>query len=289
MSRFTNNVKTALLMGGLMGLFLAVGSLYGQQGMVFALIFGGLANIIAWFFSDKIAIATMRGQEVPAASTGLPGELYHLVDELRQNAGLPMPRVYICPQQAPNAFATGRSPSRAAVAVTEGALQVLSLDELRGVIGHELSHVKNRDTLTTAVAATVAGVLAYIAHWGWLLGGRNRDSNPLLMLVTLIFAPIAAAIIQAMISRSREFVADADGAHIAGSPHGLISALQKLEAYSKRIPMDNPNPAQNSMFIVEPFMGKSLMNLFATHPPMEKRILALRRVGAQMSGTAYYE
>jgi heat shock protein HtpX len=289
MSRFTNNVKTALLMGGLMGLFLAVGSLYGQRGMVFALIFGGVANIVAWFFSDKIAIATMRGQEVAAGSGGLPGELYHLVDELRQNAHLPMPRVYICPQQSPNAFATGRSPSRAAVAVTEGALQILSLDELRGVIGHELSHVKNRDTLTSAIAATVAGVLAYLAHWGWLIGGRSRDSNPILILLTLIFAPIAAAIIKAMISRSREFVADADGAHIAGSPRGLISALQKLDAYSKRVPLDTPNPAQNSMFIVEPFTGRSLMNMFATHPPMEKRILALRRVGAQMSGTAYYE
>jgi heat shock protein HtpX len=289
MSRFTNNVKTALLMGALMGLFLAVGSFYGQQGMIFALAFGGLANIVAWFFSDKIAIATMRGQEVPADAPGVPGELYNLVDDLRQRAGLPMPRVYICPQQAPNAFATGRSPSRAAVAVTEGALQVLSLDELRGVIGHELSHVKNRDTLTSAIAATVAGVLAYIAHWGWLLGGRNRDGNPILLLLTLIFAPIAAVIIQAMISRSREFVADADGANIAGSPNGLISALQKLDAYSKRVPMDNPNPAQNSMFIIEPFTGRSLMNLFSTHPPTEKRVAALRRVGAQMSGTAYYD
>jgi heat shock protein HtpX len=289
MSRFTNNVKTALLMGGLMGLFLLVGSFYGQQGMIFALAFGGIANVIAWFFSDKIAIATMRGQEVPADAGGVPGELYHIVDEMRQRAGLPMPRVYICPQQAPNAFATGRSPSKAAVAVTEGALQVLSLDELRGVIGHELAHVKNRDTLTSAIAATVAGVLAYLAHWGFLLGGRSREGNPLLLLVTIIFAPVAAVIIQAMISRSREYVADADGSQFAGGPAGLISALQKLEAYSQRVPMDNPNPAQNSMFIVEPFTGRSLMNLFATHPPMEKRIAALRRIGAQMSGTAYYQ
>jgi heat shock protein HtpX len=290
MSRFTNNLKTAILMGGLMGLFLLVGSFYGQQGMLFALAFGGLANIFAWFFSDKIAIATMRGQEVSADATGVPGEVYHLVDELRQRAGLPMPRVYICPQEAPNAFATGRSPKHAAVAVTQGSLHVLSLDELRGVIGHELSHVKNRDTLTTAIAATVAGVLAYIAHWGFLLGGgRNREGNPLLMLITIIFAPIAAAIIQATISRSREYVADADGAHIAGTPNGLISALQKLDAYSQRVPMDNPNPAQNSMFIVEPFTGRSLLSLFATHPPTENRILALRRVGAQMSGTAYYQ
>jgi heat shock protein HtpX len=285
MSRFTNNLKTALLMGGLMGLFLAVGSLFGRQGMVIALALGGITNIVSWFFSDKIAIATMRGQEVTADANGIAGELYHLVDELRQRAGLPMPRVYICPQEAPNAFATGRSPNKAAVAVTEGAMRILSLDELRGVLGHELSHVKNRDTLTTAVAATVAGVLAYLAHWGLFLGGRDRDSNPIVLLLTMIFAPIAAAIIQATISRSREFVADADGAHIAGSPMGLINALQKLDAYSQRIPMDNPNPAQNSMFIVEPLVGSSFVKLFATHPPTEKRVMALRRVGAQMSGT----
>ncbi len=174
------------------------------------------------------------------------------------------------------------------MAVTEGALRVLSLDELRGVLGHELSHVKNRDTLTTTIAATVAGVLAYVAQWGMLLGGgrRNSDVNPLVMLVTFILAAVGAAMLKAMISRSREYVADADGAVIAGSPNGLISALQKLDAYSQRIPMVNPNPAQNSMFIVEPFMGRSLMNLFSSHPPTEKRVMALRRVGAEMEGVA---
>jgi heat shock protein HtpX len=284
MVRFMNNAKTALLMGAMMGLFLLAGSYYGQQGMIFALVFGGLMNFVAWFFSDKIALAAMRGREIRPDEGGVASELYHIVDELRQRAGLPMPRVYICPQQAPNAFATGRSPSKAAVAVTEGALRVLTLEELRGVMAHELAHIKNRDTLTSAVAATIAGVLAYLAQWGWLMGGRDRDSNPIVMFVTMIIAAIGAAIIQATISRSREFVADHDAAHIVGSPNGLVSALLKLEALSQRIPLDNPNPAQNSMFIVEPLTGRGLTNLFATHPPTERRVEALRRIGAQMAG-----
>jgi len=288
MSRFTNNVKTALLMGGLMGLFLAVGSMYGQNGMIFALIFGGLMNIIAWFFSDKIAIATMQGREVTPEEGGVAGALYQVVDELRQRANMPMPRVYICPHQAPNAFATGRSPSKAAVAVTEGALEILSLEELRGVMAHELAHVKNRDTLTSAIAATIAGVLAYIAQWGFLLGGgRDRETNPLVMIGTFILAAVGAAVIKATISRSREYIADHDGAEIAGSPRGLMSALVKLENYSQRIPLNNPNPAANSMFIVEPLTGgSSIMNLFASHPPTEKRLAALRQVEADLKGVA---
>jgi heat shock protein HtpX len=288
MSRFANNVKTALLMGGLMGLFLAVGSLYGQQGMTIALVLGGFSNLLAWFFSDKIALFSMQAREVSADEGGLPGELYRMVDELRQRAGLPMPRVYVCPHQAPNAFATGRSPSKAAVAVTAGALEILSLEELRGVMAHELAHVKNRDTLTSAIAATIAGVLAYIAQWGMLFGGgRDRDTNPLVMLATFILAAVGAAVIKATISRSREYIADHDGAEIAGSPRGLMSALRKLEAYSQRIPLHNPNPAANSMFIVEPLTGgSSILNLFASHPPTEKRLEALRRVDADMRGVA---
>lgn len=283
MTRFINNFKTALLMGGLMGLFLLVGSQFGQQGMIFALLFGGISNVVAWFYSDKIALAAMRGQEVGPDTGGVAGEVYHLVDELRQNAGLPMPRVFVCPQQAPNAFATGRNPSHAAVAVTQGALSVLSLDELRGVIGHELAHVRNRDTLTSCVAATISGVLAYLAQMSLWFGGLNRrDSNPLLGILSLFIAMFGAVLIKAMISRSREYVADHDGAIIAGTPDGLIMALQKLEAYSQRIPMDNPNPAQNNLFIVEPFSGgKMLSNMFASHPPMEKRIEALRRQGEE--------
>ena len=288
MSRFANNVKTALLMGGLMGLFLAVGSLYGQQGMTFALIFGGIANVVAWFFSDKIAIWSMQGREVTPDEGGLPGELYRMVDELRQRANMPMPRVYICPHQAPNAFATGRSPSKGAVAVTAGAVEILSFDELRGVMAHELAHVKNRDTLTSAIAATIAGVLAYIAQWGMLFGGgRDRETNPFVMLITFIVAAVSAAIIKAMISRSREYIADHDGAQIAGSPRGLMSALMKLESYSQRIPLQSPNPAQNSMFIVEPLTGgSSILNLFASHPPTEKRVEALRRIESEMRGVA---
>lgn len=287
MTRFVNNTKTALLMGAMMGLFLLVGSMYGQQGMIFALVLGGVMNLVAWFFSDKIAIAAMRGQEVGPDTGGVAGELYHLVDELRNRANMPMPRVYICPAEAPNAFATGRSPSRAAVAVTEGALRILSLDELRGVIGHELAHVKNRDTLTSCVAAVIAGVLAYVAHWGMLLGGGRREGvNPLVMLVTFIFAAVGAALIKSMISRSREYVADHDGAIIAGSPDGLMSALAKLDSMSKRVPLYSPNPAQNSMFIVEPLaasrIGESVFNLFASHPPTEKRLAALAKQREEM-------
>lgn len=277
MTRLFNNAKTALLLGGLMGLFLVVGSFYGQQGMIIALVFGGITNIVAWFFSDRIALAAMQGREVDERSGG---DLYRMVDELRRRAGLPMPRVYICPHDAPNAFATGRSPSKAAVAVTQGALRLLSRPELEGVIGHELAHVKNRDTLTSCIAATVAGVLAFIAQWGLLLGGGNHreGSNPLVAILTIILAAVGAAVIKATISRSREFVADADGASIAGSPDGLISALAKLDAYARRIPLIQPNPAQNNLFIIEPFGGNSISNLFATHPPTEKRIAALRRL-----------
>ncbi|MEO1009341.1 MAG: M48 family metalloprotease [Planctomycetota bacterium] len=267
-----NNAKTALLLGGLMGLILAVGYAFGgPQAIIPALVLALIMNVGAFLFSDRIAIAAMRGQEV----TG--GRLYDLVDELRQRANLPMPRVFVCPQQAPNAFATGRSPSRAAVAVTEGALQLLTADELRGVMAHELAHVKNRDTLISTIAATVSGVLAMLAQFALFFGGGNREGgNPLVMLGTVILAAVGAVVIKAMISRSREFVADAHGARIAGSPHGLIGALQKLEAMSKRIPMQNPNPAQNNLFIVEPFTGsRMLSNIFATHPPTEKRIQAL--------------
>ncbi len=282
MHTFVNNMKTVFLLGGLMGLFVVAGSYYGQNGMIVALVVGGLVNVIAWFFSDKIAIAAMRGHEVESNDPGIAGQLYHSVDRLRQRAGLPMPRVYVCPHEAPNAFATGRSPRRAAVAVTEGAIRLLDDHELDGVLAHELAHIKNRDTLTSCIAATIAGVLAFLAQWGWYLGGgRGREGNPLIGILTVIVAAVGAAIIKAAISRSREYVADADGAAIAGTPNGLASALRKLEAYSQRIPLHNPNPAMNNLFIVEPLTGGSLMNLFATHPPTEKRVAALMSIGAQ--------
>lgn len=281
MVRLVNNFKTALLLGGLMGLFLLVGSFYGQQGLTIALIFGVITNFGAWFFSDKISIAAMQGREVTSENGG---DLYPMVEELSRRANLPMPRVYICPHDAPNAFATGRSPSKAAVAVTQGALQLLNHQELSGVIGHELAHIKNRDTLTSTIAATISGVLAFVAQWGFMLGGHggNREgANPLVALFAMILAAVGAAVIKAMISRSREYVADHDGAVIAGSPDGLISALQKLDSYSQRIPMHNPNPAQNSMFIVEPLVGNSLLNLFASHPPTEKRVAALSQMRSE--------
>jgi heat shock protein HtpX len=273
-----NNVKTVLLLGFMTGLLVAIGGMLGQQFLLPFLIIAILMNFGVWMFSDRIAIASMRGREVDA-TTG--GDLYRMVDELRQQAGLPMPRVYICPHEAPNAFATGRSPRKAAVAVTEGALRLLNHEELRGVMAHELAHVKNYDTLTSTIAATVAGVLAFIAQWGWFMGAQNRGGgNPLVFILTIIVAAVGAAMIKAAISRSREFVADAHGAKIAGSPRGLQSALAKLDAYARRIPLQQPNPAMNNMFIIEPMMGSQVLKLFATHPPTEQRIAALNTVSA---------
>jgi heat shock protein HtpX len=276
-----NNFKTVLLLGGLMGLFLVVGSLWGTQGLIMGLVFGGLMNFVAFWFSDTIAIKSMRGQEVTREQAGW---LYDMVAELAQRAELPMPRVYICPHAAPNAFATGRSPKKAAVAFTQGLLQSMTRDEIRGVAAHELAHIKNRDTLTSTIAATVSGVLAFLAQWGLLLGGGRREGgNPLVMIGVVILAAVGAALIKAMISRSREFVADADGAAIAGSPEGLMSALAKLDSMSRRVPLNQPNPAMNNLFIIEPLAsnlggGGTLISMFATHPPTEKRIASLRRL-----------
>ena len=276
-----NNFKTVLLLGGLMGLFLVVGSLWGTQGLIMGLVFGGLMNFVAFWFSDTIAIKSMRGQEVTREQAGW---LYDMVAELAQRAELPMPRVYICPHAAPNAFATGRSPKKAAVAFTQGLLQSMTRDEIRGVAAHELAHIKNRDTLTSTVAATISGVLAFLAQWGLLLGGGRREGgNPLVMIGVVILAAVGAALIKAMISRSREFVADADGAAIAGSPEGLMSALAKLDSMSRRVPLDQPNPAMNNLFIIEPLAsnlggGGTLISMFATHPSTEKRIASLRRL-----------
>lgn len=278
MISFANHMKTVLLLGAMMGLIMVVGAQWGQQGLIFAFIFGGLMNIIAWFFSDTIAMKAMQGREVDESTAP---ELVGMVRELSQRAGLPMPRVFICPHDAPNAFATGRSPRKGAVAVTQGLLRLMDSREVEGVIAHELAHIKNRDTLISCVAATIAGVLAMLAQsFFWFGGGRREGSHPLLGLLVVILAAVGAAVIRAMISRTREFGADEVGAKIAGSPDGLISALTKLDAYSRRIPLVQPNPAQNSLFIVEPLAGgvKSLVNIFATHPPVEARVAALRRL-----------
>ena len=282
-----NHFKTAALLGVLIALFVFAGyQLGGGGGMIIALLIGGAMNVGAWFFSDTLAIRAMRAKEIHADGSGprVPGvmpneQLYAMVDRLRQRANLPMPRVYICPHDAPNAFATGRSPRRSAVAVTQGLLRLMNEQEVEGVIAHELAHIKNRDTAISCVAATIAGVLAFVAQWFFFIGGR-REGNPLVTFGVLILAAVGAAMIKAMISRSREYIADADGAGIAGSPDGLASGLARLDAYSKQIPLVQPNPAQNNLFIVEPLAGggRSLVNLFATHPPTESRIAALRRL-----------
>lgn len=280
MRNFGNTFRTVCLLGAMIALFTLVGSYWGQQGLILGFLFGGAANLFAWFFSDTIAIKAMRGKEVTAETAP---DLYAKVEKLAARAHLPMPRVYICPHDAPNAFATGRSPKKAAVAVTQGLLRLMNDQELEGVIAHELAHIKNRDTLISCIAATIAGVLAFLAQWGFFFmgGGRREEgANPIVMILVIIGAAIGAAIIKAMISRTREFVADADGARIAGTANGLASALRQLEAYSKRIPLVQPNPAQNNLFIVEPLAGgsRSLVNLFATHPPTEARVAALERL-----------
>lgn len=285
MHNFTNNLKTAMLMAALMALFLLVGSQFGSGGLLFALIFGIITNFSAWYFSDAIAIRAMQGREIGPSSGVVAGvntsRIYESVARLSRRADMPMPKVYLCPHDAPNAFATGRSPHHAAVAVTRGLAQIMNDDELDGVIAHELAHIKHRDTLTSTIAATVAGVLAFAAQWFFFLGmGRREGANPLLSFLVIIGAAVGAALIKAMISRSREFAADAEGARIAGSPHGLASALGRLDALSRRIPLRQPNPAQNNLFIVEPLSGgaPSLISLFATHPPTAQRIDALRRM-----------
>ncbi len=278
MTRFTNNLKTTVFLAALFALVLALGQVIGgMQGLIIAFAFGVLMNGIAYFYSDKIALATMQGQEVNEQTAP---DLVHMVKRLADNAGLPMPRVYICPQQAPNAFATGRNPKHAAVAVTQGALRLLTYDELEGVLGHELSHVKNRDTLTSCVAATIAGAISFLYYLGLFFGGsRDREGNPILMLLMILLAPIAASLIQLAISRSREYVADHDGAELAGSPNGLISALEKLESVGKRVPMEGVNPAFHNLFIIEPVtMGQRIAGLFATHPPTSQRIARLREM-----------
>ncbi len=278
MTQFMNNTKTAILLGLMFGLILFAGAHFGgTHGLVIAFLFGGLGNIFAYYYSDRIAVMAMGGREVDESSAG---DLITMVGRLARNAGVPMPRVYVCPQNAPNAFATGRSPKHAAVAVTHGALKLLDYDELEGVIAHELAHIKNRDTLISTVAATIAGAISALGWMAfWFGGGRSRDANPLVTLLFILLAPIAAMIIQMAISRSREYVADADGARIAGTPQGLISALQKLEAAAARVPMQNNMPSQNHMFIVQPLSGRSgLTRLFSTHPATEDRIRKLREL-----------
>jgi heat shock protein HtpX len=269
-----NGLKTALLLGALSGLLLVIGELLGgADGLMVAFAFALIMNFGSYWFSDKIVLRMYRAQQV-----GPEHPLHQMTARLAQRANLPMPKVYIIPDASPNAFATGRNPSHAAVAATQGIMQTLSESELEGVIAHELAHVKNRDILTSSVAATIAATIMMVARMAMFFGGSRDDrdggSNPIVLLAMLILAPIAALFIQMAISRSREFAADATGAQIAGTPYGLANALQKIEAVSKRIPMD-ANPATAHMFIMKPFTGGGLMSLFSSHPPTEARVRAL--------------
>lgn len=273
-----NYVKTVLLMGLLTGLFLLVGHwIGGQQGMIFALALAAVMNFVSYWYSDKIVLMTYRAQPVDAATAPT---LYRIVQRLTQRANLPMPKLYVLPDPSPNAFATGRNPDHAAVAVTAGIMRLLNEEELAGVIAHELSHVGNRDILISAIAATLAGglmLLVRIFSYSMLLGGNRRNANGLGALAMIILAPIAALLIQMAISRSREYQADANGARLSGDPGALASALMKLERGSEAMPMD-AEPATAHMFIVNPLSGQSLMTLFSTHPPIAERIARLQRM-----------
>ncbi len=276
-----NTIKTALLLGGLTGLLMLIGGYFGgQQGMVIAFIFALVMNFGSYWFSDKIVLSMYHAQEVTESQAP---EIFTLVRNLALRASLPMPRVYIIPEDTPNAFATGRDENHAVVAVTQGILRILNREELEGVIAHELTHIKNRDMLVSSIAATLAGaivMLAHMAQWAAIFGGGSRDrendgGGVIGLIAMAILAPIAATIIQMAISRSREYDADAGGAHISGKPYGLASALEKLSRASQSIPLQ-ANPSTAHLFIVNPLTGRSFMSLFSTHPPIEERVARLR-------------
>jgi heat shock protein HtpX len=265
-----NTLKTAFLLTLMTLIAIGIGDwLGGRNGMVYAFVVAAGMNFFSYFFSDKLALA-MNGAR-PVTREQLP-RVYQVVEKLTQQVGLPMPRIYVIPSDSPNAFATGRNPSHAAVAVTEGILRLLDDEELEGVLAHELGHVRNRDILISSVAATMAGAITMLARFEFWFGGSNdRDRGG--GILTLILAPIAATLIQLAVSRSREYQADATGAHFTHNPYALARALQKLDAYSKRIPMPVA-PSTAHLFIVQPFMG-GLGNLFSTHPPIPQRIARL--------------
>ena len=273
-----NTFKTAFLLTLLTLLLMFIGRAFGgQNGMLLALGLAAVMNFISYFYSDKIALAMYRAQ--PVTREQLP-RAYGAVERLTQKIGIPMPKIYVIPNESPNAFATGRNPSHASVAMTQGILDLLNDEELEGVLAHELGHVNNRDILISSVAATVAGAITMLASMGrWAMifgkwGGNDREERGgggIGALLMLILAPIAASLIQLAVSRSREYQADATGAHFTGNPYALASALSKLDAYSRRIPMQG-TPSTAHLFIVQPLLGMNLGNLFSTHPPIAKRI-----------------
>lgn len=275
-----NRIRTTILLAVMTALIIWIGQYFGgQQGMIIALLIAAGMNFFSYWFSDKIVLKMYRAREVGPQQAP---DVFEMVKTLTGNAELPMPKVFVIPKEAPNAFATGRNPEHAVVAVTEGLLNIMDPDEVKGVLAHELAHVKNRDILIGSIAATMAGaimVLANIARFSALFGGRGGDGDrgggAIGLIAMSILAPFAAMIIQMAISRSREYLADSTGARFAGSPEGLANALEKLGQYSKRIPL-NANPSTAHMFIVNPLSGRSMMSLFSTHPPLAERIARLR-------------
>ena len=273
-----NNIKTVILLGALTGLFLLVGGwLGGSSGMVIALVFAGIMNLAAYWFSDKIVLRAYRAREL---SPEQHPDIHRMVEELSRNADMPKPRVYFIDHDSPNAFATGRTPEKGVVALSRGIMEAMDREELRGVIAHELSHIKHRDTLIQSVAATLAGAIMFLAYqMRWLAvfggGGDDDDGGGLGLLLMAILAPIAATVIQLAISRKREYKADEGAAELTHNPEGLASALERLGHLSKRIPL--PATRQTAhLFIVSPLKGKTLLSLFSTHPPLEDRIARLR-------------
>jgi len=278
----SNVFKTGILLAVLTAMLVLIGgAIGGQQGMVIAFVIALAMNFLSYWFSDKMVLAAYGAQPIDEAAAP---RLYAIVRRLVTRAGIPMPRVYLVPSETPNAFATGRNPQHAVVAVTEGIMRILDEEELEGVLAHELSHVKNRDVLISTIAATLAGAITYLAHmaqWAAMFGGRSRDdeeggSNPIAMILLAILAPIAALLVQMAVSRSREFQADATGAQVAGRSWGLAKALEKLQMANQAMPMADATPATAHLFIVNPLSGETLMRLFSTHPPLEERIARLR-------------
>lgn len=276
-----NTLRTIFFMGVLTAMIVAIGGVFGgRSGVVIAFGFAVLTNLASYWFSDKIALAMNRAQPIERSQAP---DLYEIVEELAQKSNIPVPPIYLIPSESPNAFATGRDPRHAAVAVTAGILRILNREELKGVLAHELGHVKNRDVLITTMAAVLASVITMIAHWGMYFGGYRDDregggANPLFLILLAILAPIAASLINLAISRAREYQADASGAQICGHPEALASALQKLERGSESMPMRDANPALSSLYIVKPNPGSWFVNLFSTHPPIPERIKRLHQM-----------
>ncbi|MEA5603779.1 zinc metalloprotease HtpX [Nostoc sp. UHCC 0252] len=288
----TNQLKTAAMLAALSGLLIAISYwiIGGTSGLIIGIGLAGVTNLLSWYQSDKIALAVYNAQ--PVSQGEAPG-LYRMVQRLSDRANIPMPKVYIVPSQGANAFATGRDPEHAAVAVTEGILNILPDDELEGVIAHELTHIINRDTLTQAVAATVAGAISFLAQMVsyslWFGGGSrddNRGGNPLGVLLTVMLAPVAATIIQLAISRTREFSADAGSAKLTGNPRALARALQRLEASARQMPL-NANPAYEPLLIINSISGQFMGNLFSSHPATEARVAALLKLEQKLPTKVY--